>query len=1149
MAMDADLATYAVGFKELVGIQGRMEKLKELSTIIDMVIQDVEACSVTVTDAAVKNLLRKLKHLAYEVEDVVDYYDTKALRKQRSRAYSRPVRDFFSSNNNQLVFKSKISGMIKAVTENLDSILLEKSILKILSQGSNPSAYGEIHAHNSLAVIGRETEKEMIVNMLTDDEGSSSGTLKVIAIVGMGGLGKTALARHVFNDKRVKDHFNTYWKVVGKIFKPTEIMKSILELAVDAKVDISEPELVRGRLETVLSRKRFLLVLDDVWNEDALLWRELKAALSCGARGSTVLVTTRSQKVSSIMGSFKTHQIQQLSRDDCLSLFREFAFGDAEPNENLMEIGEKIVEKCAGVPLAAVSLGSALHSIRDETYWSSVLNSEVWQLRDEDQKFLAVLKLSYDALPPWSKKCFAFAALFPKKYAMKKDDLIQMWAANGFVSSEGNFDAETVGNSIFDDLVLRSCFLPSKKCDDGRHVTESTMHDLMHDLTRSISKDQYYNSKDCQPKDIQKRTYHLCIEDAKFSNTCLLKKPLYLRTLLLRKCHLYDKVHLRQFVLSKLKFLRVLDLSENFIEEVPTSVENLIHLRYLNLSRNKIKVQPDAITRLQNLRYLNLTENPLQELPKKLRNMQSLCYLHCDCDYLTHMPPGLSRLTNLRSLSCFVAGNRTGSCSIIELEDLKLHGQMEIKFSGNFTNYSCGGRKILKNKDFNELSLLFNCSDTNDMSMLEDLCPNTSLKKLKVSNYGSQQFPTWLIESQLPNLVEVVLEKCYKCQHIPHFGDLQFLRSLVIDTMHEVRHIGVELHGHCGFPSLQELKLIRISNLEEWSEDEGGVNELFPLLKRLEICNCPKLKNMPRLPRIELLNLRNCNESLVSGFGRMTSLSHLILEDMEGMRSLPIGCLRNLTFLKELEIRRCNELESLPMDELQLLTMVHSLSIEECNNLASFPLEVERVSSLRYLCFKNVDSNALQSEILVEILNSLNEFDIQICGKKVNLGGQLQHLHTLRQLWISDSHHFSYDMKISGSIQANLSICCCDELESLMTEAPSTSVLEDLHICDIPNLKTLPEWLQHLGSLHQLSIRNCPQLESLPRSLQGLRLLNSLLIDECSLQLERRCKRETGEDWPSISHVPHIDISTRVIYETQCCGPFFRVDRTRSREV
>ncbi|XP_042409349.1 putative disease resistance protein RGA3 [Zingiber officinale] len=458
----ADLLQLDQKLKAMTGIKRKMEKLKELSTIIDKVIQDID--SRPSIDDAVKDLLEKLKYLAYDLEDVVDYYDIKVFQKQRSKTFLRPVSDFFSSDN-QVVFKSRVGGMIKAITESLDSILLQKSILQNLSQSSiRMSEQRETHSRNSFVVIGREPEKNMIVNMLTkddDDDESNHGTVKVIAIVGMGGLGKTTLAQIVYNDARVQDHFASLrmWKVVGAEFDPAKIMKSVLQLTAHKSVEISEIDLVMQDLETALSGKRFLLVLDDVWNEDPFEWGKLKAALTCGARGSKILVTTRSQQVSKIMGSSNTtHQLQQLSQDDCLSLFQQFAFGDQAVDQKLMEISKQIVEKCGGVPLAAISLGSMLRGTRDKTYWSSVLKSEIWQLRDE-QKVLAVLKWSYDTLPLQSKKCFAFGSLFPKDYTMQKDELIKLWISNGFVHSERNFDAETVGNRIFDNLVLRSFFL------------------------------------------------------------------------------------------------------------------------------------------------------------------------------------------------------------------------------------------------------------------------------------------------------------------------------------------------------------------------------------------------------------------------------------------------------------------------------------------------------------------------------------------------------------------------------------------------------------------------------------------------------------------------------------------------------------------
>ncbi|KAG6515971.1 putative disease resistance protein RGA1 [Zingiber officinale] len=1058
--------------KTITGTKRKMEKLKELSTIIDMVIRDIE-CRPFIDDA-VKDMLKKLKYLAYDLEDVVDYYDTKVLqKKQRSKTSLRPVRDFFSFDN-QVVFKSRVGGMIKAITESLDSILLQKSILLNLPQSSirmsEPiSLYRETHSCNSFVVIGRGPEKNKIVNMLTkddddddddDDAESNHGTVKVFAIVGMGGIGKTTLAQLVFNDEKVKAHFASLkmWTVVGAEFDPKRIMKSVLELATDAEVNISQIELVRQNLEKALSGKKFLLVLDDVWNEDELQWGVLKAALTCGARGSKILVTTRSQQVSLIMGSSNTtHQIQQLSVDDCLSLFKQFAFGDQAADRTLMKIGGKIVEKCGGVPLAAISLGSMLRSTREETYWSSVLNSEIWQLRNEEDKVLSVLKLSYDTLPPRSKKCFAFASLFPKKYRMAKDELIKLWIANGFIHSEGNFDAETNGNHVFNDLVMGSFFLlaPSRDYEYDSHVTKCTMHDLMHDLARSVSVDVYWNSIQDSVEDIGKRTYHLQISkgDLLDMTQVLGKKPLYLRTFM----HLYTlsrsisclSINLFEIVFSELKFLRVVDLSYNAIREVPTSIGNLKHLKYLNLSKNNIEVLPDSITLLPNLQYFNLSFNyELKELPKELGNIQNLRDLDLQYDLtLTHMPCGLSRLTNLRSLPLFIADDKTSTCSIIELEDLKLHGGMKIKFSKEFKNYSCDGRKILKNKDLNELCIEFNGSKIYDKYMLDDLCPNTSLKKLDIWYYRSPQFPTWLIELQLPNLVEVSLQNCRDCEHIPPFGNLQFLKKLYLQSMTDVTQMGDEFHGYGGFPSLQELFLHGMDNLEEWSESHG-VDELFPKLQSLNIFNCPKLKSMPRLPRIQHLKISYCSGSILSCIRGLTSLSVLKVEEMNDMTSLPSGCIRNLTSLTELQITECRQLQSLRGDEMQYLEMLRSFTIESCDNLTSFPSEVEHLSSLCCLRLSDCPSIILKPEELVQILNSVDKYGIR-----------------------------------------KLSICYCDELQSLMTtEAASSTVLEELYIDGISNLTTLPDWLQHLNSFRLLSIENCPQLERVPRCLKNGRL-------------------------------------------------------------
>ncbi|XP_042380390.1 putative disease resistance protein RGA3 [Zingiber officinale] len=478
------------------------------------------------------------------------------------------------------------------------------------------------------------------------------------------------------------------------------------------------------------------------------------------------------------------------------------------------------------------------------------------------------------------------------------------------------------------------------------------------------------------------------------------------------------------------------------------------------------------------------------------------------------MPCGLSRLTNLRSLPLFIAGDKTGACSIIELENLKLHGKMVIQFSEDFKNYSCGGRKILKNKELNELRIALN--ERFDKDMFVDLCPNTSLKKLEICCYRSPQFPTWLMESQLPNLVEVRLGGCRDCEHIPPFGNLQFLKKLDLDYMNGITQLGAEFHGYRGFPSLQELSLNWMSNLEEWSESHV-VDQLFPLLQKLLIFMCPKLKSTPRFPRIQELQTSCGNGSILSCIGRFTSLSVLQLTAMPDIASLPSGCIRNLTSLTKLQIARCEQFQSLPGDEMQFLEMLRSLIIERCDNLAFFP----EVRSLNSVCFR-LNGVISQPKEFVQILNSVDEFHIEICDNNVDLRGQLQYLHTLKILSLSGSHADS-QLTFPYGIR-KLSICCCDELESLIAaEEVSNIVLEQLYINRFSNLTTLPDWLQHLNSLRVLCIWHCPRLERVSRDLKNLHMLKTLNIVGCP-QLKSRCARETGEDWPIISNIPHVDI-------------------------
>ncbi|MCI09209.1 disease resistance protein, partial [Trifolium medium] len=210
-------------------------------------------------------------------------------------------------------------------------------------------------------------------------DGDGDKSVCVIPIVGIGGLGKTTLAKLVFNDKRMNQIFQLkMWVCVSDDFDIRKIIIKIINSATASfstsssapssglahQENMNNLDIVQlvSRLRQKLYGQKFLVVLDDVWNEDRAKWLELKDLIKVGASGSKIMVTTRSQSIASMMGDVPSYVLESLSLEDCLSLFLKWAFkeGDEKKYPNLVEIGKEIVKKCQGVPLAVRTLGSSL---------------------------------------------------------------------------------------------------------------------------------------------------------------------------------------------------------------------------------------------------------------------------------------------------------------------------------------------------------------------------------------------------------------------------------------------------------------------------------------------------------------------------------------------------------------------------------------------------------------------------------------------------------------------------------------------------------------------------------------------------------------------------------------------------------------------
>ncbi|KAB5513641.1 hypothetical protein DKX38_027547 [Salix brachista] len=375
--------------------------------------------------------------------------------------------------------RSHFARKIQKLNDRINGIVSEKNTFDFkLSEGETkrPEHKITVSVIDATEIKGRETDKGKIVKMLVSESSDQEPAPRTISLVGMGGIGKTTLAQLVYNDHEVGTYFGKrIWVCVSDPFDEIRIANAILEALVGSAQDLIELQALLERIQELVSGKRFLLVLDDVWNEDSTKWEQLKNSLKRGCLpGSRFLVTTRKREVANCMGSSSTDilELGLLSPDECWSLFSQLAFFEKNSRDrDLEETGRKIAERCKGLPLAAKTLGSLLRFKRSRAEWESVLNNHVWEIEEAESKLLAPLWLSYHDLPTEMRPCFLYCAVFPRDYTFKRDTLIKLWMAQGFLRETQNQEMEATGGECFEALAARSFFQDFEKDEhDGRII-------------------------------------------------------------------------------------------------------------------------------------------------------------------------------------------------------------------------------------------------------------------------------------------------------------------------------------------------------------------------------------------------------------------------------------------------------------------------------------------------------------------------------------------------------------------------------------------------------------------------------------------------------------------------------------------------------
>ncbi|KAL4285884.1 hypothetical protein AHAS_Ahas19G0030800 [Arachis hypogaea] len=940
-------------FAAFFGIKEKAEELSKNLELIKAVLDDAEEKQWS--NRPLKVWLQQLKDAMYEMDDILDQLPTE----------SSQLGCLTSLNPKKVMHRRELGQKLNEIIRRLNGIAQAGSNfgLRQVVRERQSEVVEWRQTSSTIAVpqvYGRDEDKARVVEFLLSPSRSFE-FLSVYPIVGLGGLGKTTLVQLVYNDHQVGNNFDLkIWVCVSESFNVKSILCSIVEAITNAKFERMALDVTEKKVKELLQSKKYLLVLDDVWKrhqemESGLTqdkWDKLRSVLSCGSKGSSILVSTRDNHVATIMGTCQAHHLDRLSDDDCWSLFKLRAFGaDKEERAELVAIGKEIVKKCGGSPLAALALGGLMQSRSTEKEWLEVQKSKLWSLPDEND-IMAVLRLSYSCLSPTLKQCFAFCVIFPKDAEIMKQELIYLWMANGFISSRPDLEVEEVGNMVWNELYQKSLF-QDVRSDDFSGEIYFKMHDLVHDLAQSISGQECICLERQNLNDSSRNPHHIVFHgiDKEQFNKRAFEKAKSLRTLYQLNS---DEFPFSSRLIPTNNSLRVLCI---YSRKIP-SFGSLSCLRYLELHDLDIKRLPASICNLRRLEILKLKKlSSLCRLPKHLTRMQNLRHLVIDdCDGLSEMCPDIHKLCELRTLSVYVVKSEKGH-SLAELRGLNLGGKLSISGLGNVGSISEDENANLKGKqDLRELILSWSNSGKRKSvvgaeEVLEALQPHSTLKLLTIQFYKGLHWPTWMGNiSATHNLVSLQLENCGKCGHVPPVGKLPFLKKLVVSSMNDVQYIeedesydGVETMP---FPSLEELRVERLPKVERLLKRE--ITHMFPSLSTIEITDCPKLQ-LPCLPSVKDLTVWYCSNEQLKSISNLNALNQLHLFHSDEVSRFPEGMMNNMTSLATLEIQYFRELKELPSD-ITKLTALSDLGIFECGKLECLPEQGwEGLSSLRKL--------------------------------------------------------------------------------------------------------------------------------------------------------------------------------------------------------
>ncbi|XLS99302.1 hypothetical protein HN51_042037, partial [Arachis hypogaea] len=751
--------------KLLSGVRGQIESISNDLRLMRAYLRDVDAKAEN-SDQSRKEWVAQMRQVSIHIQDVIDLYLYNRRRGRRNAVAGVlcKICDLLKS----CVARHEIASEIGEIRESINRL---KDARQLYGGDSNAAAessggrtspqrhYLRLRANfaEEEELVGIEHAKKELNNWLS--EGAAART--VIAVVGEGGLGKTTLVRNVYKQEQQKHSFDCYgWVDVSRSLKGVQLFKTLLRSFHDRKesnVDKNLHALIEDTRE-YLKEKKYLIVLDDVWETD--LWGTVELALP--KNNGMIMITTRDTGVADsckVSAKVHTYPLKPLEPENALRLFHSKAFqsGSKNPCEALMKLSEEFTKKCDGVPLAIVAIASLLSTKKERLKeWKAVYNSLQSKLASDShlKGYHQALSESYQDLSYHLKSCLLYFGLFPEQYAIKRGRLINLWIAEGFVECREHQSQREVGEEYLAELIARSLVKVADVNTYGR-VRKCRVHDLMHDfIVKKCEEFNFCQVKKGNPFCFDKWSRRLSIgtnvdfADLRTSadrNQCSL----------LRSFLLYDSEGERisstfvNSLFSNFKLLVTLHFENIPLAHLPETIGNFVHLKYLNLRHTNIETIPKSIGKLRNLETLDLKETNVSDLPVEIYSLTKLCYLnvHTEAGVGVKLKRGVANLTALQKLAWVDASDVVGELkNLKQLRSLKIRNLVE-----KDGMWLCNAIESMTNL----CSLSIKAKD-NEILELESLTsPPPHLERLCLFGSDSEMVPDWVF--RLKNLIRLDL--------------------------------------------------------------------------------------------------------------------------------------------------------------------------------------------------------------------------------------------------------------------------------------------------------------------------------------------------------------------------------------------------------